>query len=132
MTSPPPPQYPGPPYPQQQFAPPRPAPRSAGHVLNVTASVILLVLGALVLVPLAFIGLMMGKSESCYTGCGTGLVSIGQMIALFGPLAVFVVTLVATIRLIDRRRHAWWMPIVGIVGSIVILLIGNAIASAGL
>ncbi|RUQ87594.1 DUF6264 family protein [Labedella gwakjiensis] len=71
-------------------------------------------------------------TDSCYSQNSMGVMSIGQMIALFGPLVLFVCTIVMTVRMINRHRLAWWVPIVGVVGSIVLFLIGNGIATSGL
>lgn len=76
---------------------------------------------------------MMGlMTDSCYGSCSMGLISIGQTIALFGPVALFICTIVVTVLMINRHRLAWWVPIVGVVGSIVLFLIGNGIATSGL
>ena len=112
-----------------------PKARGAGRrTADVTVSVILLTAGLIGFALLAFVSLFFAMmSDGCYgDSCDTGLMSIGWLIALIAPPAVFIVAVAWTIIRLTRRKTAWWVPLVGGVVGVVFWLIGVGLMDAGL
>ncbi len=63
--------------------------------------------------------------------CDTDRMALGMLIAMIGPLAVGLVTLIAAIVVLVLKRIAFWIPIVGIVLVIAIFFGGAAITISG-
>jgi hypothetical protein len=75
----------------------------------------LTIVGLLLLVPavlwLAWASMWLGAVVSRCDGLPcNGAVEAGMVTAAFGPPAVWVLALVASIVVIARRRRAWWIP----------------------
>jgi hypothetical protein len=63
--------------------------------------------------------------------CDTDRMALGMLIAMIGPLAVGLVTLIAAVVVLVLKRIAFWIPIVGIVLVIAIFFGGAAITISG-
>lgn len=63
--------------------------------------------------------------------CDTDRMALGMLIAMIGPLAVGLVTLIAAIVVLVLKRIAFWIPIVGIVLVAGIFFGGAAITISG-
>ncbi|RUQ98250.1 DUF6264 family protein [Labedella endophytica] len=97
--------------------PPPPArPRASGaRIADVTASILLVIAGVFVFGLLAFMSVfLVMASDGCYDDrCNTDLMSVGWLIAMLVPPAVFVAAIVWTLIRIARRKLAWWVPLAG-------------------
>ncbi|MBM7461710.1 DUF6264 family protein [Microbacterium dextranolyticum] len=132
MTTPPPSSPSGPPV--AGFPPPAPTPASGARVMDVVASVILMVAGVIGFGLLAFMSLfLVMMSDACYNDrCNTGVMSVGWLIAMAGPPLVFVAAIVWTIIRLARRKAAWWLTLAGAAVGIVLWFIGVGLMNVGL
>jgi uncharacterized BrkB/YihY/UPF0761 family membrane protein len=102
--------------------PPRSVPWSTGRKADVTASVVLMVLGAIGFAFLSFISLFFAMiSDGCMSGtCDYGLMTVGYLLSLAGPPVVFVAAIIWTIIRLTRRKRAWWIPLAGAVAALAV------------
>lgn len=124
---------PGPVVPGSPPTTPRP-PASGARIADVTVSVILMVAGVIgfAMLALASVFLVM-MSDGCFDDrCNTDLMTVGWLIALVAPPAVFVAAVVWTLIRIARRKTAWWVPVAGAVLAAAIWFGGVAFMDASL
>ena len=109
-------------------------PTSGGRIADVTVSVILLVAGTVGFAFLAFMSMfLVMMSDGCFAdSCNTGLMTVGWLIALVAPPAVFLAAIVWTLIRIGRRRTAWWVPVAGGAVAVAVWAIGGGLMQAGL
>lgn len=114
--------------------PPRSAPWSRGRKADVTASVVLMVLGVIGFAFLAFISLFFAIiSDGCMSGtCDYSLMTVGYLLSLAGPPVVFVAASVWTIVRLTRGLRAWWVPLVGAVAALAVWGIAIALMQSSL
>ncbi|RWZ52472.1 hypothetical protein ELQ90_00470 [Labedella phragmitis] len=114
--------------------PRRSAPWSTGRKVDVTASIVLMVLGVIGFVFLAFISLFFAMiSDGCMSGtCDYSLMTVGYLLALAGPPVVFVAAIVWTIARLTRGKRAWWVPLVGAVAALAVWGVAIALMQASL
>ncbi len=112
---------------------PRPA-RSSGQIADLVVSISLIIVGVVGFAFLGFLTLFLSMmSDGCYANqCNTGLMSVGWLIALAVPPAVFVGAVIWTIIRLARRRTAWWVTLAGAFLSIMIWAGGAGLMQAGL
>ena len=72
-------------------------------------------------------------SDSCGSGndCSSGQIALGVGIATLGQVPVVGVVLWRTIRRIRRDEPAWWVPVLGVVAVVAVLMLGAYVAFAG-
>ncbi len=95
--------------------------------------VLLVVLVGVALLASFFSFFLAFASDPCGAAveCDTDRMALGMLIAMIGPLAVGLVTLVAAIVVLVLKRIAFWIPIVGIVLVAGIFFGGAAITISG-
>ncbi|HVL62131.1 MAG TPA: hypothetical protein VM430_12115 [Microbacterium sp.] len=102
-----------------------------------TADLVATIIGLLLLVPWvlwlawqgAWIGALTGLCQS--SACRNDAIETGMAFAVYGPVAVWVLALVASIVRLALRRTAWWIPLVGFLLAIVVQRFGGWIAAGG-
>lgn len=119
-------------YPQPQPPQPPQGPLPPGRVVDITMSVVILVLAGVVLIVLVGIALIFGlmSSGSCNvlsSGCSA---AAAWPFAVIVPSAIFIATIAVTIARLRRRRSAWWIALLGSVAAVVIWLLCSALVSA--
>jgi uncharacterized BrkB/YihY/UPF0761 family membrane protein len=114
--------------------PPRAETWSRGRKVDVTAAIVLMVLGVIGFVFLAFISLFFAMiSDGCMSGtCDYSLMTVGYLLALAGPPIVFVAAIVWTIVRLTRGKRAWWVPLVGAVAALAVWGVAIALMQASL
>ena len=99
----------------------------------VTTIVLLVVMigGALLAAFLSFF--LAFASDPCGSGitCDYDRMGTGMLIAMIGPLAVGLLTLIAAIVVLVLKRIAFWIPIVGIVLIAAVFIGGAALTISG-
>lgn len=99
----------------------------------VTTIVLLVVMiGAALLA--AFLSFFLAfASDPCGSGitCDYDRMGTGMLIAMIGPLAVGLLTLIAAIVVLVLKRIAFWIPIVGIVLIAAVFIGGAALTISG-
>jgi len=86
---------------------------------------------------ISVIGSALGASLIMVTdGCGATNCDGAQMgtgigLAAIGPLVVFAIVLVCSIVFLVKRRRAFWLPLVGMPVSIVLVVIGANVFFSG-
>jgi uncharacterized BrkB/YihY/UPF0761 family membrane protein len=101
---------------------PAPAPKPPVRTGDVIASVILIVVGAIVIGFVAFISLFLAMmSDGCGSGtCNYDLMGAAYYAALLLPPFVFLGAVIWAIVRMVQRRLAWWLPIVGVIAALVV------------
>lgn len=82
----------------------------------------------------SYLGLFIAfASDSCGASstCNEGLITLGMVTPLAVVALCFVLSLFFTIRRLQAGRMAWWVPLVFTVLSVSGLVLGFALASAG-
>lgn len=81
----------------------------------------------------AFLGVMLVfVSDACdSTNCTTGLIVTGMFVTGLGPAGLWLVSLVHTIVRARSGRRVWWVPLVWLLGSGVVAVLGILVAFAG-
>lgn len=112
---------------------PKPA-RSGAQIADLIVSISLIIVGVVGFAFLGFLTLFLSMmSDGCYANqCNTGLMSVGWLIALAVPPAVFVGAVIWTIIRIARRRTAWWVTLAGAFVAILVWAAGAGLMQAGL
>ncbi len=103
-------------------------------VWDLVLTIVLLVLMVGVALLASFFSFFLAfASDSCgaAVACDTDRMALGMLIAMIGPLAVGLVTLIAAIVVLVLKRLAFWIPVVGIVLVIAIFFGGAAITVSG-
>ncbi|WFR84513.1 DUF6264 family protein [Arthrobacter sp. Y-9] len=133
MTVQPPPEFSGPVDPGSWPGAPRPA-RSGGQITDLIVSIILMIIGVVGFAFLGFLTLFLSMmSDGCYANqCNTGLMSVGWLIALAVPPAVFIGAIIWTIIRLARRKTAWWITLAGAFLAILVWAAGAGLMQAGL
>jgi uncharacterized BrkB/YihY/UPF0761 family membrane protein len=105
------------------------------RVKDIVASLILLALGVVGIVMLAFVSLFLAMaSDGCgsETNCDFTLMGVGYFVALLGPPLVYIAAGIATVVRLTRRRTAWWMPVAGAAVALAVWAIGLGMLMASL
>ncbi|WP_144630198.1 DUF6264 family protein [Arthrobacter woluwensis] len=112
---------------------PRPA-RSSAQIADLIVSISLIIVGVVGFAFLGFLTLFLSMmSDGCYANqCNTGLMSVGWLIALAVPPAVFIGAVIWTVIRIARRRTAWWVSLAGAFLAILVWAAGAGLMQAGL
>ncbi|WP_353808973.1 hypothetical protein [Agromyces sp. SYSU T00194] len=98
------------------------------RVWDLVLSIVLVLLLIGVAITGVFIGSLFALSApNCVNG-SCDLFTVGLNVAIWGPIVVGVVCLVATITLLVLRKRAFWVPLAGIAGVAVVVFVGGAIA----
>jgi hypothetical protein len=109
------------------------APREGGRKevsrsLDVTLTIVFLVLNALMVGALILPALFLAMaSAGCMGSCNLGVVQTGFYIALFGPSVAFVVNLVLSIVFLVRKRTSWLMTLLVGIGGLLVFFLGVAL-----
>lgn len=108
---------------------PRPR-RTWDLVLTIVLLLVYLVVACLALLMAFFLAF---ASDGCGAigACNYDLISTGWLIAVAGVLAPVLFVLAGAIILLALRRLAFWVPIVGVVLTIVALVVGYNVVAAG-
>ncbi|MGO4454584.1 DUF6264 family protein [Arthrobacter sp. RAF14] len=133
MTVQPPPEFSGPAGAGAWPGVPKPA-RSGAQTADLIVSIILIVIGVVGFAFLGFLTLFLSMmSDGCSANqCNTGLMSVGWLIALAVPPAVFVGAIIWTIIRLARRKTAWWITLSGAFLAILVWAAGAGLMQAGL
>ncbi|WFR84510.1 DUF6264 family protein [Arthrobacter sp. Y-9] len=133
MTEQPPPEFSGPAGPGAWPGAPQPA-RSGAQIADLIVSIILIIIGVVGFAFLGFLTLFLSMmSDGCYANhCNTGLMSVGWLIALAVPPAVFIGAIIWTIIRLARRKTAWWITLAGAFLAILVWAAGAGLMQAGL
>ena len=101
-------------------------PRSIGDLVATLVLDGVLILAALLLALLGFVGGAFA-ADGCSAGeCGA--TSAGIAVMVIGPIAAAVLAIAASIVLLVTRRPAWWVPVAGLfVAMFIWLVIGPAL-----
>lgn len=102
---------------------------------DLVASIVLMVGGAIVFAIVAFFSLFLSMmSDGCGSGgtCRYDLMTAGFLVALLGPPAVFIASVIGTIVRLVIRRSAWWMPLLGVLAGLLVWAVGFAMLQASL
>ena len=115
--------------PQQPVASPEP------RTWDIVATVVELIVLALVGMVSSFAGLMLVMaSDSCGTGtteCSTGVILLGVGLAVIAPwVALLAMGTWAVVRLV-RRKLAWWVPLLAVPLWALVFALGVAVTFAG-
>lgn len=110
------------------------AARSGGQVADLIVSIILIIIGVVGFAFLGFLTLFLSMmSDGCYANqCNTGLMSVGWLIALAVPPAVFIGAIIWTIIRLARRKTAWWITLTGAFLAVLVWAAGAGLMQAGL
>ena len=89
-------------------------------------------LAAVVLVTLTITALMAFTSESCaQRSCDYELVAASGYVPLIGEIAVFVLAAALALSRAVQLKSAWWIPLLGVLISVIIFFAGWAMLAAG-
>ncbi|WP_431198012.1 hypothetical protein [Leifsonia xyli] len=120
--------------------PPAYPPSDAGRarrpvvVWDLVTTIVLVVLAAIIAAVLTFAAFfLVFASDPCgaSTVCDTGRMGVGFFIALLGPAAVTLVTVIVAVVLLVVRRRAFWVPIVCILLAAGVWVGGAALVVSG-
>lgn len=75
--------------------------------------------------------LVMASDPCGVRECVNELIMIGWLMGMILPWIVLIVVLVLSIVLLVKRRHAFWMPLVGAAGIVLVLFLAFAVTAAG-
>jgi hypothetical protein len=102
-------------------------------VWDLVLTIVLLVLMVGVALTASFLSFFLAfASDPCgAVECDTDRIALGMLVAMIGPLAVGLLTLIAAIVVLVLKRIAFWIPIVGIVLVAGIFFGGAAITISG-
>ncbi len=103
-------------------------------VADRVASVILLIVQALVGAVLSYLGLFIAFfSDSCGASstCNESLITLGMATPVTVAALCLVISLVWTVKRLVAGRMAWWVPVLWTALSLVGLVLGFVFASAG-
>lgn len=109
------------------------APRER-NALDLVATVVGLVLSALIGLACAFMGLLLVMgSDSCgaSSDCSDDLIGLGVLIGVAGPFLVWIPALILVIIQQTRRRLTWWIPLVTLVGYAVTMVLAFSVVDLG-
>lgn len=123
-------------YPPPAYPPAADAGRTRRPVVvwDLVTTIVLLVLAAVVGAVLTFAAFfLVFASDPCgaSTVCDTGRMGAGFFIALLGPAAITLVTVIVAVVLLILRRRAFWVPIVGILLAAGVWIGGAALVVSG-
>lgn len=110
------------------------APERERHPADVVATIVLLVLTALVGLACSFTGLMLVMgSDSCGASstCDNDLIGLGVLVGVVGPVICWVSALVLTIVGQAKRWVTWWIPLVAGFGYLPVMILAFVIVDAG-
>jgi hypothetical protein len=96
--------------------------------LDITLSIVFLVLNALMVAALFVPALFLAMASAGCTGsCNIDVVSAGFNIAVFGPSVAFIVNLVLSIVFLVKKRTTWLLTLLVGVGGFLVFLLGVAL-----
>lgn len=102
--------------------------RGASRSLDITLSIVFLVLNALMVAALFVPALFLAMASAGCTGsCNIDVVSAGFNIAVFGPSVAFIVNLVLSIVFLVKKRTTWLLSLLVGVGGFLVFLLGVAL-----
>ena len=102
--------------------------KGASRSLDITLSIVFLVLNALMVAALFVPALFLAMSAAgCSGSCNIDVVSAGFNIAVFGPSVAFIVNLVLSIVFLVKKRTAWLLSLLVGVGGFLVFLLGVAL-----
>lgn len=93
----------------------------------VLSAVLVLALLAATLTALSIGIFLPMASDGCGQGCNIGQIEVGFILALALPIVSALAAIVITVVFLVKRRLAFWVPLAGIGGVLVGLLIGAAL-----
>ena len=103
-------------------------------VWDLVTTIVLLVLAVIIAAVLTFAAFfLVFASDPCgaSTVCDTARMGAGFFIALLGPAAITLVTVIVAVVLLVVRRRAFWVPIVGILLAAGVWIGGAALVVSG-
>ncbi|WP_018178280.1 hypothetical protein [Jongsikchunia kroppenstedtii] len=77
------------------------------------------------------LALAMG-TDSCTSSCDNGTINVGLQLPLVGGMVALVVSIGLSVLLMARRRRSFWIPIVGILIQVALLVIGAGLMESGM
>ena len=102
--------------------------KGASRSLDITLSIVFLVLNALMVAALFVPALFLAMSTAgCSGSCNIDVVSAGFNIAVFGPSVAFIVNLVLSIVFLVKKRTTWLLSLLVGVGGFLVFLLGVAL-----
>lgn len=116
-------------YPETYVAPPR-----ERNALDLVATIVGLVLTALIGLGCSFMGLLLVMgSDSCgaSSDCSDDLIGLGVLIGVAGPFLVWIPALIVVIIQQTRRRLTWWIPLVALLGFAVTMALAFFVVDLG-
>jgi len=98
--------------------------KGASRGLDVTLTIVILALNALMVAALFVPALFLVMSSTgCMDSCNLDVLQAGINVAVFGPGVAFIVNLVLSIVFLVKKRTAWLLSLlVGVAGFLVFLL----------
>ncbi len=121
-------------YPPAAYPPPTGRMGRPVVVWDLVTTIVLLVLAVIIAAVLTFSAFfLVFASDPCgaSTACDTGRMGAGFFLALLGPGAVTLVTVIVAVVLLVVRRRAFWVPIVGILLSAGVWVGGAVLVVSG-
>jgi hypothetical protein len=90
---------------------------------DIVLTIVLLLAGAVIAIMLGVtaIGLGFAAPDECFV-CNNTQIFFGQIFGMFGPPVLYCVFIILTIVRLVQRRRAFWVPIVGVVVAVLVLL----------
>ena len=102
--------------------------KGVSRSLDITLTIVILVLNALMVAALFVPALFLAMaSTGCLDSCNIDVVSAGFNIAVFGPSVAFIVNLVLSIVFLVKKRTAWLLSLLVGVGGFLVFLLGVAL-----
>jgi uncharacterized BrkB/YihY/UPF0761 family membrane protein len=113
---------------------PEQPPRSARRGWDLALTIVLLVLLPLAALACSYAGFFLAfASDACGSvSCDEGVMNFGLWFAVIAPWIVLLVSVVAAIVRLVRRRITFWVPLAGIVLMAAMWFVAAAIVSAGI
>ena len=111
-----------------------PAPERERNVTDLVVTIVGLVITGLLALAASVLGLMLVMaSDSCgaSSDCDTNLIGLGVLLAVVAPWLCWIPALVLTIVRQVRRRVTWWVPIVGGLAYVPLVVVALLVIDAG-
>jgi hypothetical protein len=111
-----------------------PAPERERNVTDLVVTIVGLVITGLLALAASVLGLMLVMaSDSCgaSSDCDTNLIGLGVLLAVVAPWLCWIPALVFTIVRQVRHRLTWWVPIVGGVAYVPLVVVALLVIDAG-
>lgn len=109
----------------------RRGPRRVWDLVLTIVFIVFSLAGAAVASFLGLFVLAFGSDSCVVRECNYDVMSTGMMVAFVGPWIPVVIATIVAIVLLVLRRLAFWVPLVGGVLSVGVLILGFAIAASG-